>query len=299
MKRKVIVGYPIQIPGLIYSPVNEQGVVFLFSKYHKELGIESIECIRNAFPDAIGLRKIGKEVYERINIEFEFKSSGFKEHLKEYKSDEPCIIVCWEHDWEECPKELEVIELKTALPKLLETGKVSEKVKELTERQKEFLEFFDDLLGRLKAKLPNVTQQKALPISYCSIPVGISGIHLEWWIHGHFPKRSLSVDLHFERKREEENKKLFEAFKKQEKDLKKELGDLHFQYPWGKIWARIYQVRSYDATNKEEVEKVKEWAVETMVRFYNIFKPRLDELKPTLNHSYGTSQIHLTSKPAS
>ncbi|MBO3757647.1 MAG: hypothetical protein JTT14_00865, partial [Candidatus Brockarchaeota archaeon] len=87
--------------------------------------------------------------------------------------------------------------------------------------------------------------------------------------------------------------------KKQEKELKKEVVYLHFQYPWGKIWARIYQVRSYDATNKEEVEKVKEWAVETMVRFYNIFKPRLDELKPTLNHSYGTSQIHLTSKPAS
>jgi hypothetical protein len=153
MKRKVILGNPISIPGLVYSPVNEQGVVFLFSKYHDKLGIQSIECIRAAFPDAIGLRKIGKEQNERVNIEFEFKSSGFKGHLNKVRSDEHYIIVCWEDDWRNHPKDIEVIELKTSIPRLIETGKVPKKFKELTEKQKKFQMLFDDWLNKFKLKL--------------------------------------------------------------------------------------------------------------------------------------------------
>jgi len=109
-----IVGPRSQTPDLVYEPVNEQGVIFLFAKYHKELGIEYIEGIQQGFPDAFGRRKIGKTEYEPVDIEFEFKSLDFKTHG--HNSSKCDIIVCWEHNWPECP--LEVIEMKSTLAEL-------------------------------------------------------------------------------------------------------------------------------------------------------------------------------------
>jgi len=122
-KRLRIVGPRSQIPDLVYEPVNEQGVIFLFAKYHKELGIEYIEGIQQGFPDAFGRRKIGRTEYEPVDIEFEFRSLDFKNH--EHDPNQCDIIVCWEHNWPQCP--LEAIELKTALAKLLETSKTRKK----------------------------------------------------------------------------------------------------------------------------------------------------------------------------
>jgi len=118
-KKLRIVGPRSQIPDLVYEPVNEQGVIFLFAKYHKELGIEYIEGVQQGFPDAFGRRKIGKTEYEPVDIEFEFKSIDFKNH--QHDPNQCDIIVCWEHNWKECP--LEVIELKTAAPEMLSTPK--------------------------------------------------------------------------------------------------------------------------------------------------------------------------------
>jgi len=115
-RRKLrIVGPRSQIPDLVYEPINEQGVIFLFAKYHKRLGIEYIEGIQQGFPDAFGRRKIGKTEYEPVDIEFEFRSIDFKNHQHDAKQCD--IIVCWEHNWKECP--LEVIELRKAMPDML------------------------------------------------------------------------------------------------------------------------------------------------------------------------------------
>jgi len=122
-KKLRIVGPRSQIPDLVYEPVNEQGVIFLFAKYHKELGIEYIEGIQQGFPDAFGRRRIGKTEYGPVDIEFEFKSIDFKNH--QHDPNQCDIIVCWEHNWKECP--IEVIELKTTLAKLLETSKTDKK----------------------------------------------------------------------------------------------------------------------------------------------------------------------------
>ena len=118
-KRLRIVGPRSQIPDLVYEPVNEQGVIFLFAKYHKELGIEYIEGIQQGFPDAFGRRKIGKTEYEPVDIEFEFRSLDFKNH--QHDPNQCDIIVCWEHNWPQCP--LEVIELKSTLPRVMHTAK--------------------------------------------------------------------------------------------------------------------------------------------------------------------------------
>lgn len=105
-KKRSIVGDPINFEGLIYGPLNESGVIFLFSKIHEKLGI-FIEAIQPSYPDAKARRKTYKG-WEDVWIEFEYKSSSFKVHG--HDSKECDIIVCWEHDWKDCP--IEVIELK-------------------------------------------------------------------------------------------------------------------------------------------------------------------------------------------
>ncbi|MCD6093280.1 MAG: winged helix-turn-helix domain-containing protein [Candidatus Omnitrophica bacterium] len=111
-KKRSIVGDPINFEGLIYGPLNENGVIFLFSKIHDKLGI-NIEAIQATYPDAKGRRKTSKG-WEDIWIEFEYKSSQFKLHKHDPKECD--IIVCWENDWKDCP--IEVIELKKVIQEI-------------------------------------------------------------------------------------------------------------------------------------------------------------------------------------
>ncbi|MFC1993105.1 winged helix-turn-helix domain-containing protein [Chloroflexota bacterium] len=111
-RKRSIVGDPLNFEGLIYGPLNENGVIFLFSKIHDKLGI-NIEAIQAGFPDAKGRRKTAKGWVD-IWIEFEFKSSNFKIHR--HDPAECDLIVCWEHDWKDCP--IEVIALKEVLARL-------------------------------------------------------------------------------------------------------------------------------------------------------------------------------------
>jgi len=113
-KRKAIalVGPPINFRGLMYAPVNENGVIFLFSKVAEDLGIK-VEGIQVAFPDAFGKRYEKNKGYP-VTIEFEYKSSAYKRHGH---PEEGCdLLVCWEHDWKQCP--MQVIELKSLIKKL-------------------------------------------------------------------------------------------------------------------------------------------------------------------------------------
>ncbi len=115
IKRKNVVGKLINFRGLVYAPTNEQGVVFLFGKIAHEFGMY-VELIRTGYPDCIAKRYIGNDKWEDIRIEFEFKSSDFKRH--NHKIEDSDMIVCWEHDWQECPKSIEILELKNEINKL-------------------------------------------------------------------------------------------------------------------------------------------------------------------------------------
>lgn len=103
------VGEPIYF----ITPLNEAGVILLFSKIMGELGIY-YEASPSTFPDMIARRKT-KEGLERIRVEFEYKSSHFLRHRHDVKNCD--VIVCWEHDWRDCP--LEVIELKDVIERFL------------------------------------------------------------------------------------------------------------------------------------------------------------------------------------
>ena len=117
VSKRVEYGEPIEFLGLRHAPLNEQGVVYLFGILSKQLGF-IIEAVRTDFPDCEGKRQIlGKQGrWERVAIEFEYKSSNFKEHR--HNPDECDVIVCWENDWKDCP--VEVISLKELMSKIKE-----------------------------------------------------------------------------------------------------------------------------------------------------------------------------------
>lgn len=117
ISKRIEYGEPIEFLGLRHAPLNEQGVVYLFGMLSRKLGF-IIEAVRTDFPDCEGKRQIpGKQGrWERVAIEFEYKSSNFKEHG--HNPDECDVIVCWEHDWKDCP--VEVISLKELMGKIKE-----------------------------------------------------------------------------------------------------------------------------------------------------------------------------------
>ena len=112
MMEQSIVGDLINFRGLVYSPMNEQGVVFLFGKIAGDLNMY-VEEIKTGFPDCIARRFTGKG-WERVAIEFEFRSVEFNNHG--HDADKCDLIVCWEHNWPDCP--IEVIELRGRIKEL-------------------------------------------------------------------------------------------------------------------------------------------------------------------------------------
>jgi hypothetical protein len=70
MAKKSIVGDLINFRGLVYSPMNENGVIFLFGKVVEDLNMY-IEEIKPGYPDCVGRRFTGKG-WEEVSIEFEF-----------------------------------------------------------------------------------------------------------------------------------------------------------------------------------------------------------------------------------
>jgi hypothetical protein len=95
---------------LICAPVNEMGVVYLFGAMAEKLGFAVLR-IRMEYPDceALMLVEDGRQVM--VKIEFEYESKNFLKHMHEASKCD--LIVCWKHNWPECP--LEVIELSGKL----------------------------------------------------------------------------------------------------------------------------------------------------------------------------------------
>jgi len=114
---KRVYGRKIDFKSLSCAPVNEHGVIYLFGVLHESLGYK-IESIQAGFPDCIARRQISREKWEEVKIEFEFKSKSFVSH--KHNPAEVDVIVCWEHNWKECPNNIETIELSKMIKDLEE-----------------------------------------------------------------------------------------------------------------------------------------------------------------------------------
>lgn len=107
-----VYGSPIHAGPLAHAPTNELGVVYLFGALADQLGF-MVMRIQNEFPDCEAMRNSGHDRWQRLRLEFEFESRNFLAHRHD---PEGCdLVVCWTHNWPECPDNLEVLELSSIL----------------------------------------------------------------------------------------------------------------------------------------------------------------------------------------
>jgi hypothetical protein len=107
-----VYGAPLRGAGMAYAPTNEMHLAMLFGRLAPQLGFH-IERVQTAFPDCEALREMQPGKWQRVRIELEFESRNFMVH--KHPMDGCDIIVCWRHNWPECPAKLEVIELRLVI----------------------------------------------------------------------------------------------------------------------------------------------------------------------------------------
>jgi hypothetical protein len=105
---------PPLLPSVVtYAPINEIGLTVLFASMAKELGFR-ITHMQTEFPDGEVMREVEYGRWQRLRVEFEFESRNFVSHA--HPADGCELIVCWNHNWAECP--LEVLEMKSIVEKM-------------------------------------------------------------------------------------------------------------------------------------------------------------------------------------
>ena len=115
LKGRPTYGRPLDFRGLRHEPINELGVVLLFGLVAKELGY-IVESVQSGFPDCEAKRQIGPQQWQRVHIEFEFESRNFRTHGHPFTGCD--VIVCWRHNWPDCPPQIEILELSSVIQSL-------------------------------------------------------------------------------------------------------------------------------------------------------------------------------------
>jgi Homing endonuclease associated repeat len=106
-------GEPLLDSPLTCAPINEMGVVFLFGGVARQLGF-AVNRIQTESPDCEALRRVERDRWQRVRIEFEYESRNFLFHGHALTQCD--LIICWSHNWVDCP--LEVLELKSLVGRL-------------------------------------------------------------------------------------------------------------------------------------------------------------------------------------
>jgi len=107
-KDRPVMGEPFDRSPMTNAPVNELGVMVLFGMVAAGLGLQ-VESVQGKFPDCVARRQVATGKWQYLRIEFEYESKNFKLHGHDPKGCD--MIVCWRHNWKECPAEIEVVEL--------------------------------------------------------------------------------------------------------------------------------------------------------------------------------------------
>jgi hypothetical protein len=107
-KDRPVMGEPFDRSPMTNAPVNELGVMVLFGMVAVGLGLQ-VESVQGKFPDCVAKRQVAPGKWQYLRIEFEYESKNFKLHGHDPKGCD--MIVCWRHNWKDCPAEIEVVEL--------------------------------------------------------------------------------------------------------------------------------------------------------------------------------------------
>jgi hypothetical protein len=115
MQDRPIYGPPLPLPELMHEPVSEGGVIYAFGIMARRLGF-AVRGIQSAFPDCDAMRETAKGQWQPVKVEFELESRNFLKHKHDPNGCD--VIVCWVHNWPECPAHIEVIELSKVMKEM-------------------------------------------------------------------------------------------------------------------------------------------------------------------------------------
>ncbi|HKV95597.1 MAG TPA: hypothetical protein VJW20_23835 [Candidatus Angelobacter sp.] len=116
MPGRPVYGEPVVfLPGMAHAPTNETGVMFAFGVLAPRLGFV-VKRWQTEFPDCLAVREMAKGQWQDVNVELEMYSRNFVAHRHDSKRCD--VIVCWEHNWPDCPEWIEVIELKKVVEEM-------------------------------------------------------------------------------------------------------------------------------------------------------------------------------------
>lgn len=116
-----LMGAPTQLPGLAHEPVNEMGALVLFAMLSRQLGF-IIDAVQAGFPDLLARMEVQPGRWQPVRVEVEYESRNFKRHGHDARQCD--LIVCWRHNWKNCPPNLQVLELSKIVTQIV-TGRVS------------------------------------------------------------------------------------------------------------------------------------------------------------------------------
>ena len=110
-----LLGAPLGLPGFLFEPTNEMGVILLFGMLAWRLGF-MIESAQMGYPDCHAKLEVEPGRWQDVNIEFEHQSRHFRAHRHDPRRCD--FIVCWIHNWKTCPPNIQVIELREVVRRL-------------------------------------------------------------------------------------------------------------------------------------------------------------------------------------
>jgi hypothetical protein len=119
-KDEPLYGAPLTPWALMHAPTNEQGVIYLAGVLSGQLGLV-VTRIQTAFPDAEVMREVEPGRWQRIPAEFEYESRNFLIH--QHDPERCAMIICWVHNWPECPEHIEVVELSREMGRIGGSGR--------------------------------------------------------------------------------------------------------------------------------------------------------------------------------
>ncbi len=146
---------------------------------------------------------------------------------------------------------------------------------------------FQELIKGFKELKPGATKRGTTSDSWLSIPIGTTGFHLEWWFKGREPEKELYIALHLESENPEINHKIFKFFF----EKKEEIDDLFeepviYEEKWykGGDWSAIFISKRVETLDKfDKDNKLKKWALDSMLKLYDYYMKHIDEVKSVIN----------------
>jgi hypothetical protein len=79
------------LPAMAYEPVNEMGVMVLFSMLAQQLGFV-IEAVQSGFPNCEAKIEVEPGRWQHFRIEFEYESLQFKKHTRSQPVRPHCLL---------------------------------------------------------------------------------------------------------------------------------------------------------------------------------------------------------------